>query len=117
MKSRYTPIWLFPLIGPLIGLLIFAVPMPRIRIELLPLMIIFSYLIGGIPAFLTGVLCAVLNLHRGIVSSIILTIIGAGTTSFYLNKVDWSVSSIGAITAFIFSLFLSEKTIIQEKKQ
>lgn len=126
MKSHYTSLWLFPLIGPLIGYCIFMPPSlggDRL-LDIFQFPILFTtYICGTIPAFLTGGLCVLLQLQRGWLATVILSIYGATVSwaygipmskLFHISHYEWfyhlnfsqSMAITGALTACIVSIFL-----------
>ena len=91
-------------------------PNPEQAFILLPLAIVSSYLVGGIPAFLTGLLAMLLRLKRNLPGIAAVTAAGAllsvicqavmfGMTGL---AIDWIflVLGCGAAAAFVLSVFL-----------
>ena len=88
-------------------------PNPEQAFILLPFAILASYLVGGIPAFLTGLLAMLLRLKRNLPGIAAVTAAGALLSICQAVMFDLSGSSdnllflgFGAAAAFVLSVFL-----------
>ena len=106
------------LLGPPLGAVLLLIglsnPNPEQTFILLPLAIVSSYLVGGIPAFLTGLLAMLLRLKRNLPGIAAVTAAGALLSVIYPSIMfGMSASSdsglflgCGLAAAFVLSVFL-----------
>ena len=73
--------------------------------QLIPIATLHSYQVGGIPAFLTGLLAMLLRLKRNLPGIASITAIGALLSVIHLTD-SWFFMGIGATAALILSTFL-----------
>ena len=106
--------------GPPLGVVLWMIslslsnPNPEQAFILLPLAIVSSYLVGGIPAFLTGLLAMLLRLKRNLPGIAAVTAAGALLSVIYPSIMfGMSASSdsglflgCGLAAAFVLSVFL-----------
>ena len=85
-------------------------PNPEQAFILLPLAIVSSYLVGGIPAFLTGLLAMLLRLKRNLPGIAAMTAVGALLSGIWWLLMDmfsgFAFAACGAAAAFVLSAFL-----------
>lgn len=106
--------------GPPLGAVLLLIglglsdPNPEQAFQLIPIAILFSYLVGSLPAFLTGFLAVLLRLKRNLPGIAAMTAAGA-----LLSVIWWLVTELvidifsglaftacGAAAAFVLSVFL-----------
>ena len=111
---------IYSLFGPPFGVVLWMIslslsnPNPEQAFILLPLAIVSSYLVGGIPAFLTGLLAMLLRLKRNLPGIAAVTAAGALLSVIYPSIMfGMSASSdsglflgCGLAAAFVLSVFL-----------
>lgn len=111
---------IYGLFGPPFGVVLWMIslslsnPNPEQAFILLPLAIVSSYLVGGIPAFLTGLLAMLLRLKRNLPGIAAVTAAGALLSVIYPSIMfGMSASSdsglflgCGLAAAFVLSVFL-----------
>ena len=111
---------IYGLFGPPLGVVLWMInlslsnPNPEQTFILLPLAIVSSYLVGGIPAFLTGLLAMLLRLKRNLPGIAAVTAAGALLSvicpfiMFGMSVLSDSVLFLGcgAAAAFVLSAFL-----------
>ena len=106
------------LLGPPLGAVLLLIglsdPNSQHAFRMLPIAILFSYPIGGIPAFLTGLLSILLRLKRNLPGIAAVTAAGA-LLSVICQAVmfdipgsadNWIFLGCGAAAAFVLSVFL-----------
>ena len=85
-------------------------PNPEQAFILLPFAILASYLVGGIPAFLTGLLAMLLRLKRNLPGIAAMTAVGALLSGIWWLLMDmfsgFAFAACGAAAAFVLSAFL-----------
>ena len=111
---------IYSLFGPPLGAVLWMInlslsnPNPEQTFILLPLAIVSSYLVGSIPAFLTGLLAMLLRLKRNLPGIAAVTAAGA-LLSVICDAVmfgmsgsaeTWMLFGCGAAAAFVLSAFL-----------
>ena len=111
---------IYGLFGPPLGVVLWMInlslsnPNPEQTSILLPLAIVSSYLVGGIPAFLTGLLAMLLRLKRNLPGIAAVTAAGAllsvicPSIMFGMSVSSDSVLFLGCglAAAFVLSVFL-----------
>ena len=111
---------IYSLFGPPLGVVLWMInlslsnPNPEQTSILLPLAIVSSYLVGGIPAFLTGLLAMLLRLKRNLpgiaavtAAGALLSVISQAVMFGMLGSAEnWMLLGCGAAAAFVLSAFL-----------
>ena len=107
---------IYGLFGPPLGVVLWMInlslsnPNPEQTSILLPLAIVSSYLVGGIPAFLTGLLAMLLRLKRNLPGIAAMTAVGALLSGIWWLLMDmfsgFAFAACGAAAAFVLSVFL-----------
>ena len=113
---------IYSLFGPPLGAVLLLLgsgltdPNPEQAFQLIPIAILFSYPVGGLPAFLTGLWAMLLRLKRNLPGIAAVTAAGAllsvicDAVMFGMSgsAVDWIflVLGCGAAAAFVLSVFL-----------
>ena len=102
---------IYSLFGPPLGTVLLLLgsgltdPNPEQAFRLIPIAILFSYPVGGLPAFLTGLWAMLLRLKRNLPGIASITAIGALLSVIHLTD-SWFFMGIGATAALILSTFL-----------
>ena len=102
------------LLGPPLGAVLLLIglsdPNSQHAFRMLPIAILFSYPIGGIPAFLTGLLSILLRLKRNLPGIAAMTAVGALLSGIWWLLMDmfsgFAFAACGAAAAFVLSAFL-----------
>ena len=102
------------LLGPPLGAMLLLIglsdPNSQHAFRMLPIAILFSYPIGGIPAFLTGLLSILLRLKRNLPGIAAMTAVGALLSGIWWLLMDmfsgFAFAACGAAAAFVLSAFL-----------
>lgn len=110
---------IYSLFGPPLGTVLLLLgsgltdPNPEQAFRLIPIAILFSYPVGGLPAFLTGLWAMLLRLKRNLPGIAAVTAAGAllsvicQAVMFDLSGSDnWMFFGCGAAAAFVLSVFL-----------
>ena len=109
---------IYSLFGPPLGAVLLLIglsdPNSQQAFRLIPIATLFSYPVGGIPAFLTGLLSMLLRLKRNLPG--IAAVTAAGTLlsvicqavmfGIFGSADDWIFLCCGAAAAFVLSVFL-----------
>ena len=111
---------IYSLFGPPLGTVLLLLgsgltdPNPEQAFRLIPIAILFSYPVGGLPAFLTGLWAMLLHLKRNLPGIAAVTAAGA-LLSVICQAVmfgmsgsaeNWMLFGCGAAAAFVLSVFL-----------
>ena len=111
---------IYGLFGPPLGAVLLLLgsgltdPNPEQAFQLIPIAILFSYPVGGLPAFLTGLWAMLLRLKRNLPGIAAVTAAGA-LLSVICDAVmfgmsgsaeNWILFGCGAAAAFVLSVFL-----------
>ncbi|MFC2417262.1 MAG: hypothetical protein ACFNQI_04830 [Eikenella corrodens] len=111
---------IYSLFGPPLGTVLLLLgsgltdPNPEQAFRLIPIAILFSYPVGGLPAFLTGLWAMLLRLKRNLPGIAAVTAAGA-LLSVICDAVmfgmsgsaeNWILFGCGAAAAFVLSVFL-----------
>lgn len=111
---------IYSLFGPPLGTVLLLLgsgltdPNPEQAFRLIPIAILFSYPVGGLPAFLTGLWTMLLRLKRNLPGIAAVTAAGA-LLSVICDAVmfgmsgsaeNWILFGCGAAAAFVLSVFL-----------
>ena len=111
---------IYGLFGPPLGAVLLLLgsgltdPNPEQAFRLIPIAILFSYPVGGLPAFLTGLWAMLLRLKRNLPGIAAVTAAGA-LLSVICDAVmfgmsgsaeNWILFGCGAAAAFVLSVFL-----------
>ena len=102
------------LLGPPLGAVLLLIglsdPNSQHAFRMVPIAILFSYPIGGIPAFLTGLLSILLRLKRNLPGIAAMTAAGALLSGIWWLVMDmfsgFAFAACGAAAAFVLSVFL-----------
>ena len=105
---------IYSLFGPPLGAVLLLIglsdPNSQHAFRLVPIAILFSYPIGGIPAFLTGLLSILLRLKRNLPGIAAMTAAGALLSGIWWLLMDmfsgFAFAACGAAAAFVLSVFL-----------
>ena len=110
---------IYSLFGPPLGTVLLLLgsgltdPNPEQAFRLIPIAILFSYPVGGLPAFLTGLLAMLLRLKRNLPGIAAVTAAGALLSICQAVMFDipgsadnWIFLGCGAAAAFVLSAFL-----------
>ena len=101
-----------PPLGAVLLLLGFGLtdPNPEQAFRLIPIAIIFSYPVGGLPAFLTGLLAVLLHLKRNLPGIAAMAAAGALLSGIWWLVIDmfggFAFAACGAAVAFVLSACL-----------
>ena len=113
---------IYSLFGPPLGTVLLLLgsgltdPNPEQAFRLIPIAILFSYPVGGLPAFLTGLWAMLLRLKRNLPGIAAVTTAGA-LLSVICDAVmfdipgsadNWIFLGCGAAAAFVLSVFLPQ---------
>ena len=113
---------IYSLFGPPLGTVLLLLgsgltdPNPEQAFQLIPIAILFSYPVGGLPAFLTGLWAMLLRLKRNLPGIAAVTAAGA-LLSVICDAVmfdipgsadNWIFLGCGAAAAFVLSVFLPQ---------
>lgn len=113
---------IYSLFGPPLGTVLLLLgsgltdPNPEQAFRLIPIAILFSYPVGGLPAFLTGLWAMLLRLKRNLPGIAAVTAAGA-LLSVICDAVmfdipgsadNWIFLGCGAAAAFVLSVFLPQ---------
>ena len=106
----------YGLFGPPLGAVLLLLgsgltdPNSQHAFRMVPIAILFSYPIGGIPAFLTGLLSILLRLKRNLPGIAAMTAVGALLSGIWWLLMDmfsgFAFAACGAAAAFVLSVFL-----------
>ena len=102
------------LFGPPLGAVLLLIglsdPNSQQAFRLIPIAILFSYPVGGLPAFLTGLLAMLLRLKRNLPGIAAMTAVGALLSGIWWLLMDmfsgFAFAACGAAAAFVLSAFL-----------
>mgnify|MGYP003091652180 CR=1 FL=1 len=102
------------LLGPPLGAVLLLIglsdPNSQHAFRMVPIAILFSYPIGGIPAFLTDLLSMLLRLKRNLLGIAAITAAGALLSGIWWLVMDmfsgFAFAACGAAAAFVLSVFL-----------
>ena len=107
---------IYGLFGPPLGAVLLLLgsgltdPNPEQAFRLIPIAILFSYPVGGLPAFLTGLLSILLRLKRNLLGIAAITAAGALLSGIWWLVMDmfsgFAFAACGAAAAFVLSVFL-----------
>ena len=105
---------IYGLLGPPLGAVLLLIglsdPNSQHAFRMVPIAILFSYPIGGIPAFLTGLLSILLRLKRNLPGIAAMTAAGALLSGIWWLLMDmfsgFAFAACGAAAAFVLSVFL-----------
>ena len=107
---------IYGLFGPPLGAVLFLLgsgltdPNPEQAFQLIPIAILFSYPVGGLPAFLTGLWAMLLHLKRNLPGIAAMTAVGALLSGIWWLLMDmfsgFAFAACGAVAAFVLSAFL-----------
>ncbi|OFK88749.1 MULTISPECIES: hypothetical protein [unclassified Eikenella] len=97
-------------LGAVLLLIGLSDPNSQYTFRLIPIAILFSYPVGGIPAFLTGLLAILLRLRRNLPGIAAMTAAGALLSGIWWLVMDmfsgFDFTACGAAAAFVLSVFL-----------
>ena len=102
------------LLGPPLGAVLLLIglsdPNSQHAFRLIPIAILFSYPVGGLPAFLTGLWAMLLRLKRNLPGIAAMTAAGALLSGIWWLVMDmfsgFAFAACGAAAAFVLSVFL-----------
>ena len=102
------------LLGPPLGAVLLLIglsdPNSQHAFRMLPIAILFSYPVGGLPAFLTGLWAMLLHLKRNLPGIAAMTAVGALLSGIWWLLMDmfsgFAFAACGAAAAFVLSAFL-----------
>ena len=111
---------IYSLFGPPLGTVLLLLgsgltdPNPEQAFRLIPIAILFSYPVGGLPAFLTGLWAMLLRLKRNLpgiaavtAAGALLSVISQAVMFGMLGSAEnWMLFGCGAAAAFVLSVFL-----------
>lgn len=111
---------IYSLFGPPLGTVLLLLgsgltdPNPEQAFRLIPIAILFSYPVGGLPAFLTGLWAMLLRLKRNLPGIAAVTAAGALLSVICYavmfgmsgSAENWILFGCGAAAAFVLSVFL-----------
>lgn len=105
---------IYSLFGPPLGAVLLLIGLSdsnsQYAFRLIPIAILFSYPVGGIPAFLTGLLAILLRLRRNLPGIAAMTAAGALLSGIWWLVMDmfsgFDFTACGAAAAFVLSVFL-----------
>ena len=111
---------IYSLFGPPLGAVLLLLgsgltdPNPEQAFRLIPIAILFSYPVGGLPAFLTGLWAMLLRLQRNLpgiaavtAAGALLSVISQAVMFGMLGSAEnWMLFGCGAAAAFVLSVFL-----------
>ena len=102
------------LLGPPLGAVLLLIglsdPNSQHAFRMVPIAILFSYPVGGLPAFLTGLWAMLLHLKRNLPGIAAMTAVGALLSGIWWLLMDmfsgFAFAACGAAAAFVLSVFL-----------